>query len=137
MLVSDSPGRQAAHWIDLAEYDLETARLMLRGRRYLYVGFMCHQAIEKALKAYIAEKTGTQPEFTHNLGRLLRTSDLTSEMPVSMLDTVDVLGPLNVEARYPTDKERLLRSMSKNRSASILQKTEELFEWIKTKLENL
>ena len=40
------------YWIDIAEYDLETARVMLEGRRFLYVGFMCHQVIEKALKGY-------------------------------------------------------------------------------------
>lgn len=40
------------YWIDLAEYDLETARVMLTGKRFLYVGFMCHQAIEKILKGY-------------------------------------------------------------------------------------
>jgi len=37
------------YWIDLAEYDLETAKVMLAGKRLLYVGFMCHQVIEKAL----------------------------------------------------------------------------------------
>lgn len=28
--------------IDLAEYDLETASSLLKSKRYLYVGFMCH-----------------------------------------------------------------------------------------------
>ncbi len=40
------------YWIDLADYDLETAKAMRQTQRYLYVGFMCHQAIEKILKAY-------------------------------------------------------------------------------------
>ena len=38
------------YWLEVAEYDLETARVVLAGKRYLYVGFMCHQAVEKALK---------------------------------------------------------------------------------------
>ena len=42
------------YWLDLTEYDIETAKVMLNGGRYLYVGFMCHQVIEKALKAVIA-----------------------------------------------------------------------------------
>jgi len=29
------------YWINMAEYDLETAKVMLKGRRFLYVGFMC------------------------------------------------------------------------------------------------
>ncbi|MGB9745400.1 MAG: HEPN domain-containing protein, partial [Bacteroidales bacterium] len=35
------------YWQDLSDYDMETAVAMLKSRRYLYVGFMCHQAIEK------------------------------------------------------------------------------------------
>ena len=41
------------YWFDLAAYDLETAKVMLNGARYLYVGFMYHQAIEKALKGHL------------------------------------------------------------------------------------
>jgi len=42
------------YWIDLSDYDLETANAMLKSTRYLYVGFMCPQTIEKALKGYFA-----------------------------------------------------------------------------------
>ena len=41
---------KAAYWFDGADYDLQTAQAMLETRRLLYVGFMCHQTIEKALK---------------------------------------------------------------------------------------
>jgi HEPN domain-containing protein len=40
-----------SYWIDITEYDLETAEAMLVTKRFLYVGFMCHQAIKKYLKA--------------------------------------------------------------------------------------
>lgn len=50
----------------MAEYDLETAKAMLDTKRHLYVGFMCHQTIEKGLKAVIA-KTGDFPPKIHNL----------------------------------------------------------------------
>lgn len=43
------------YWIDLSDYDLETAEAMLLSKRYLYVGFMCHQTIEKAFKAYYTD----------------------------------------------------------------------------------
>jgi len=47
------------YWTDLSEYDFDTALLMLNGGKYLYVGFMCHQSVEKILKAYyIKEKEG-------------------------------------------------------------------------------
>ncbi|MFC1636039.1 HEPN domain-containing protein [Planctomycetota bacterium] len=37
------------YWIELSDYDLKTASVMLEGKRFLYVGFMAHQAIEKIL----------------------------------------------------------------------------------------
>ncbi len=30
------------YWLEIAEYDLVTARAMLETGRLLYVGFMCH-----------------------------------------------------------------------------------------------
>ncbi|MDU9050425.1 MAG: HEPN domain-containing protein [Candidatus Electrothrix sp. Rat3] len=42
---------QVQYWVELSEYDIETAQAMLKSRRYLYVGFMAHQSVEKILKA--------------------------------------------------------------------------------------
>ena len=48
------------YWIELSDYDLETEEAMLNSKRYLYFGFMCHQTIEKAFKAYFTRtKTET------------------------------------------------------------------------------
>ena len=40
------------YWVGLSDYDLETADAMLKSSRFLYVGFMYHQSIEKIIKAY-------------------------------------------------------------------------------------
>lgn len=37
------------YWIDMSDYDFDTAKAMLETKRYLYVGFMCHQTVEKIL----------------------------------------------------------------------------------------
>ncbi len=37
------------YWLELSEYDLETAGAMLQTNRFLDVAFMCHQSIEKIL----------------------------------------------------------------------------------------
>ncbi len=41
------------YWLELSDYDIETANAMLSSKRFLYVGFMCHQTIEKVLKHII------------------------------------------------------------------------------------
>ena len=48
------------YWVDIAEYDFETAKVMLKGGRRLYVAFMCHQVIEKTLKAYYWKVCGDE-----------------------------------------------------------------------------
>jgi HEPN domain-containing protein len=47
--------KKVKYWIEISEYDLLTAKSMLDTKRYLYVAFMCHQSIEKLLKAYSTE----------------------------------------------------------------------------------
>ena len=49
------------YWVDIADYDLKTAEAMLETGRFLYVGFMCHQAIEKMLKGYYVFVRNEQP----------------------------------------------------------------------------
>jgi len=44
-------GNKVTYWVELSDYDMKTAEAMLKSERYLYVGFMAHQAIEKILKA--------------------------------------------------------------------------------------
>ncbi|GAB3794390.1 HEPN domain-containing protein [Virgibacillus kimchii] len=58
------------YWIELADYDLNTAKVMLDSKRFLYVGFMCHQVIEKLLKGYYVSFKNEVPPYTHNLAYL-------------------------------------------------------------------
>ena len=59
------------NWLRGAEYDIETAESLFKARRYIYVIFMCHLAVEKTLKAVIAETSATPLPRTHNLYHLL------------------------------------------------------------------
>lgn len=64
---ANNMNERTKYWVDSAEYDLETARVMLEGRRFLYVGFMCHQAIEKILKGCFVAIENKNPPYTHTL----------------------------------------------------------------------
>ncbi len=124
------------YWIELAEYDLETAKVMLTNRRLLYVGFMCHQVVEKSLKGYFQFSRKDTPPHTHNLSVIASRCGLHGVMDDAQKSLLDVLDPLNVEARYPTLKDQLFRSLTDDRCKSILERTEELFTWIKQQLSN-
>lgn len=128
----DAGGKQQ-YWLELAEYDLETAKVMLDGGRYLYVGFMCHQVIEKALKGYYVATFLEDPPFIHNLTILAKKAEMFELFSDEHKDTLDLLEPLNIEARYPTAKDKLLKSLTKERCVTILHRTEVLFTWIKAR----
>lgn len=58
------------YWIELSDYDLETAVAMLASKRFLYVGFMCHQTLEKAFKAYFTFLQDDVAPYSHNFSYL-------------------------------------------------------------------
>lgn len=109
----------------LADYDIETASAMLRTKRYLYVGFMCHQAIEKALKAVIADND-TIPPKSHGLMKLAQIGNIYDFMSENYKDILDSLDPLNIAARYPEQIEKLTATLSEDRCKVILTETEDL-----------
>lgn len=107
---------------------------MLEGNRYLYVGFMCHQAVEKILKAYFVFKMGETPPYTHNLTKLSELSGIYSEMEDDKKSFLFSVQPLNIEARYPSYKEQLLKSLNKINSSELITKTKEFQQWVKQML---
>ena len=122
------------HWLDLAEYDFETAKAMLQTSRFLYVGFMCHQAVEKALKAAAYKETGEAPPKIHNLIRLSELSGLRDGFSEKQKGFLRQLNPMNIEARYTENKNRILQLLSHEVCAEMIAETEELLCLIKARL---
>ena len=125
---------KVTYWIEMSDYDFDTAKAMLETKRYLYVAFMCHQTIEKILKAYWSNVLEEPPLKIHSLSRLAEKSGLDKDMSEEQTDFIDELEPLNIEARYPSYKERLMRSLSHNRCKELIEQTDKLRTWIKSKL---
>ena len=103
---------KVTYWIEMSDYDFDTARAMLETKRYLYVAFMCHQTIEKILKAYWSKVLEEPPLKIHSLSRLAEKSGLGNDMSEEQTDFIDKLEPLNIEARYPSYKERLMKNLT-------------------------
>jgi HEPN domain-containing protein len=122
------------YWLDLAKYDLGAARSMLRAKYRLYVGFLCHLAMEKTLKAYWVHVNKTTPPRTHALSILAQRSGILAELEERDISVLDFLEPLNIEARYPTEKKRLLRIMTLSKCRWLLEETQRLHQWISAKL---
>ena len=51
--------KELENWLKMVKYDLATAKQMYKTKRYLYVIFMSHLAMEKLFKAVICKKEKT------------------------------------------------------------------------------
>ncbi len=122
------------YWLELSDYDLDTALAMLNSKRYLYVGFMCHQTIEKIFKAYYTSRKSETAPYSHSLSYLAKKGEFYEEFSDHQKDFIDQIEPLNIEARYPSQKERLLRSLTQEKCIEIFEQTNKLQQWIKEKL---
>jgi len=120
------------YWLDIADYDLETAKSMLTSGRYLYVVFMCQQAIEKMLKALYINLFDEEPPRSHNLAFLF------NKLGISTSDeTMNVLNSLSahyINNRYPEYKSKLSTVLDKKKAEEFLTKTERTYTWLKSQI---
>lgn len=120
-------------WLAQAQYDLETARAMLKTGRYLYVAFMCQQAIEKLMKGIIQERTDKTPPYSHRLDTLLNIVELPVDSKKESF--LGLLTRYYINCRYPEHKKSLSGFLNKKSSGELLKKTKEIFEWLKKESE--
>ena len=87
---------------------------------------MYNQVIEKMFKAYYVKTKNEQPPYTHKLRRLAEDSNLYKAMSEKQKDFLDIVAPLNIEARYPERKKELFEALSADICKNIIKETEEL-----------
>jgi len=118
-------------WVEQAEYDMDAAQLMYDGRCYPYAVFMCHLAIEKALKGLYQRKLGTTPPRTHNLVYLMARLDL--EPGEEQARFVALLSEAHAATRYPQDLEALRGYYTEPVAQEMLSNRRSILAWIKAK----
>ena len=64
------------------------------------------------------------PLKIHSLSRLAEKSGLDKDMSEEQTDFIDELEPLNIEARYPSYMERVMRSLSHYRCMVLIEQTD-------------
>ena len=122
------------YWLDIANYDLDTAEAMHQTGRWLYVAFMCHQVIEKTIKAYWCSTQPEDPPYTHSHKRLADGCGLYKQMDNKQRDFINTIINYNIEARYPEDKEELSHTLTDSFCRQMIEGTKQLQQWIKDRL---
>jgi HEPN domain-containing protein len=123
---------ESAKWIKQAEYDLGTAEDMFKAGRYIYTIFMCHLAVEKALKALIVEHTGNTPPRSHNLVYLFNSGNAKlSDEQVKFITRLSLAG---VVTRYPEDLDQAIQDYSQEVTSSYLKQAKEVVQCLKQQI---
>lgn len=120
------------YWLDIADYDLETAKAMLQSARYLYVVFMCQQAIEKVIKALYVNILDAEPPRSHNLAFIFNKLGIGAS--TETLELFNKLSAHYISNRYPEYKNKLSTLLDKDQTEEYITKTEETYKWLKSRI---
>ena len=116
------------HWITVSDYDYETAGAMLSSGRYVYVIFCCQQAVEKRLKAVIAQKTSKMPPKIHDLQKLATLAEW--EMDAEQNNFLQKLTKYYIETRYPFEIKDIVQQVDRSLAEKYYQSTGEMLKCI-------
>jgi len=122
------------YWIELSDEDFHVAKGLLKLKHFLYVGFMCHQCIEKIFKAAYEYKINDTPPFVHDLMLIANKAGIFEMLDDKQIDFIERLSPLNIRARYPDYKRTLAKEMNHVVCEKLIVKTQELQQWTKEKI---
>jgi|SRR3989339_759748 len=123
---------KVAYWLENAEYDLQTAKIMDESSRYSYTAFMCQQALEKIIKAIYLQNNSKEAPKSHNLVYLVGITNLILSEEQTKLFAE--LSSFYLEGRYPTYKEKMSKLINKSKSQEILSKSKDVFKWLKSQI---
>jgi HEPN domain-containing protein len=129
MIMMINIDKQIEYWVEGADSALDTARILIKKKKYLHGMFFCHLTIEKIIKALVVKATSQIPPKSHNLFLLLENTGI--EMTDEDAEFFGILMKYQLEGRYPdynpqVPGEKIVKEY--------LKKTSEMLSWLKKKL---
>ncbi len=139
-----TPAEKYVYWRILSDYDFETAKCLIGGKRWVYVSFVCHQSVERLLKGMHIYHTNTETPKTHNLNyifnRVIKEEKFLDGLKDR--DKFEAEKPENIEfmadlmyfymSDYPFSYSRVMdRFIDEEKAMAIYERTSELLEWLK------
>ena len=116
-------------WLEFANNDLHSAKVLLDSKEYENAIWHCHQAVEKTIKAIVVEKE-IRLRKTHDLIGLV--NDAKIDLSKSLSEFIDDLNPYYNPIRYPDAALESKFSYNRQISQRIFQKSKEVIKWLKT-----
>lgn len=122
------------YWLDIAQYDLNVAESMSNSGHWLYVVFMCQQAVEKLVKGLYSYYMTDTPPHLHNIKTIANRVEiyLPETIPVNTLDFFDELTAYYLNNRYPDYVSKLSAQIGEKEAVDVMDKTKKVFSWLLT-----
>ena len=121
--------KHISYWQGGAEEDFEVAGQLIESGKIRHGLFFLHLTLEKILKAHVCRNSGDIAPRLHNLTRLSGLSGITFQQEYA--DFLAEMNPFNIEGRYP---EMWGPVLSRKEANALVQKTGEIFGWLKNQL---
>jgi HEPN domain-containing protein len=115
-------------WLDRAKSSYDLSKNSIYGVFYEDLCYQAQQAVEKALKGLLIYY-GIEPEFTHNIGIILKKLEKQVEIPENIKESTD-LTKYAVQTRYPGEYDELTKE-DYEKSVSIAKNC---IEWVENKI---
>jgi HEPN domain-containing protein len=123
--------RKEEKWLKQALHDLEMAEKNLEFGGYDVCAFLCHQAVEKFMKALIIRKHGADAPRIHHLDQLARKLGF----PREVVDKLLLLESDYVASRYPDVSVGVpYEEYSREDAEDKVGLAKEMIEWLRNHL---
>lgn len=133
-----------SYWLMLSDYDMDTVRVLIDGERWVYVTYLCQQAVERQLKGMYVYYTGKEAPKTHNVSFLLKkimtTPDFQTLADQSLFlqgqdDCEDFL--IDVMFYYMSDypfsyKNIMARFVEREAALELYDRTVKMLDWLRS-----
>ena len=122
------------YWLDIAQYDLSVAESMSNNGHWLYVVFMCQQAVEKLIKGLYSYYMPDTPPHLHNIKTIASriATSLPETIPADTMEFFDELTAYYLNNRYPDYVSKTSAQISEIEAVEMMRKTKEVFKWLLT-----
>ena len=118
-------------WFELIEEDMSVAEDLFKTKHWLYTAFMCHQVIEKSLKAFWVAKRDDDPPYIHDHKRLAEGCGLYEKLSEEQRLFLTTIREMNIEARYREYKSRIAATLNETNTKYLLEQTKQMQQWIR------
>jgi HEPN domain-containing protein len=124
--------KQVSYWKEVAADDWRVANKLIAGSETLQAMFFAHLTMEKILKAHVCKRTQDYAPMIHNLLSLAQRASIT--LTPESKELLAELTTYNIRGRYPDMRGGHLEKPTLQYAKSVLEKTKEMYEWLKNQL---